>query len=468
MCLARDVQPSNHPDSVGRYQVMTEVVRTTKIRDQTGIHMLSSFSLRTLRGVAVIATLFVAISSAFAENPIIAKPEEAGFSSAGLARIDAYLKNEIAGNKIPGAVMMIQRDGKTAYFSSVGFREPGSKEPMTPDSIFRIYSMSKPITTVAAMMLVEEGKLQLDEPLSKYIPAFANVKVGVEKKAEDGTLGLDMVPAKRPITIQDLMRHTSGITYGFFGEGLVKKAYVDAHVFTGDVDNAEFAERIAKLPLAYQPGTTWDYSHSVDILGRVIEVVSGKSLYQFEKERLLDLLGMKDTSFYVTDPAKQPLIAEPFPNDRSIGNDAVMNNPRVAQRWESGGGGMVSTIGDYARFVQMMLQGGTLDGRRYLSPKTVAYMGSNHIGPGSGVVPGPYYLPGPGFGFGLGFAVRSEAGVSPMEGSVGEMNWSGAGGTTFWIDPKENMFVVFMAQSPSQRMRLRATLKNIVYGAFER
>jgi CubicO group peptidase (beta-lactamase class C family) len=363
---------------------------------------------------------------------------------------------------------MIQRDGKTVYFSSFGVRDPGTKEPMTPDSIFRIYSMSKPITTVAAMMLAEEGKLQLDDPLSKYIPAFANVKVGIEKKAEDGTLGLDRVPAKRPITIQDVMRHTSGITYGFFGEGLVKKAYVDAHVFTGDVDNAEFAERIAKLPLAYQPGTTWDYSHSIDILGRVIEVVSGESLFQFEKERLLDPLGMKDTSFYVTDPAKKPLIAEPFPNDRSIGNDAVINDPRVARKWESGGGGMVSTIGDYARFAQMMLQGGTLDGRRYLSPKTVAYMGSNHIGPASGVVPGPYYLPGPGFGFGLGFAVRTEAGVSPMEGSVGEMNWSGAGGTTFWIDPKENMFVVFMAQAPSQRMRLRIALKNIVYGAFEK
>jgi CubicO group peptidase (beta-lactamase class C family) len=339
---------------------------------------------------------------------------------------------------------------------------------MTPDTIFRIYSMSKPITTVAAMMLVEEGKLQLDAPLSKYIPAFANVKVGVERKAEDGSLALDMVAAKRPITIQDLMRHTSGLTYGFFGEGLVKKAYVDAHVFADDVDNAEFAERLAKLPLAYQPGTTWDYSHSVDILGRVIEVVSGKSLFQFEKERLLDPLGMKDTSFYVTDPAKRPLLAEPFPNDRTIGTDAVMNDPRIARKWESGGGGMVSTRGDYARFAQMMLQGGTLDGKRYLSPKTVAYMGSNHIGPGSGVVPGPYYLPGPGFGFGLGFAVRTEAGVSPMEGSVGEMNWSGAGGTTFWIDPKENMFVVFMAQTPSQRMRLRIALKNIVYGAFER
>jgi CubicO group peptidase (beta-lactamase class C family) len=425
-------------------------------------------SFTRLRSVAAAATLFVAIPGAFAEGPITAKPKEAGFSSAGLARIDAYIKNEIAGNKIPGAIMMIQRNGKTAYFSSFGVRDPGTRAPMTPDSIFRIYSMSKPITTVAAMMLVEEGKLQLDDPLSKYIPAFADVKVGVEKKGEDGAMGLEMVAAKRPITIQDLMRHTSGITYGFFGEGVVKKAYVDAHMFGADVDNAGFAERIAKLPLVYQPGTTWDYSHSTDILGRVIEVVSGKSLYQFEKERLLDPLGMKDTGFYVTDPAKKSLVAEPFPNDRKIGNDAEMGDPRVAQKWESGGGGMVSTIGDYARFTQMLLNGGALDGKRYLSPKTIAYMGSNHIGPGSGITPGPYYLPGPGFGFGLGFAVRTEAGVSPAEGSVGEMNWSGAGGTTFWVDRSENMFVVFMAQTVSQRGRIRVALKNLVYGAFDK
>ena len=265
--------------------------------------MLSSLRLRHL---ALAATLLVANTpSVFAEGPVVAKPQEGGFSSAGLARLDAYIKNEIAGNKIPGATMLIQRNGKTVYFNSFGVRDPGTKAPMTPNSIFRIYSMSKPITTVAAMMLVEEGRLQLDDPLSKYIPAFADVKVGVEKKGEDGVTGLELVPAKRPITIQDLMRHTSGITYGFFGEGLVKKAYVDAHLFSDDLDNAGFAERVAKLPLAYQPGTTWDYSHSVDILGRVIEVVSGKSLYQFEKERLLDPLGMKDTAFYVTDPAKQ-------------------------------------------------------------------------------------------------------------------------------------------------------------------
>src|ERR1700750_3196548 len=327
--------------------------------------MLSSACLRS---VAVTAALFVVIPGAFAEGPVATKPKEAGFSTEGLARLDAYIKNEIAGNKIPGAIMMIQRNGKTAYYNSFGVRDPGTKAPMTPNTIFRIYSMSKPITTVAAMMLVEQGKLQLDNPLSKYIPAFANVKVGVEKKGEDGKTVLDTVPAKKPITIQDLMRHTSGITYGFFGEGMVKKAYVDAHLFSDDVNNAEFAERIAKLPLAYKPGTTWDYSHSVDILGRVIEVISGKSLYQFEKENLLDPLGMKDTAFYVTDDAKKSRVAEPFPKDRTIGNDAVMNDPRVPQKWESGGGGMVSTIGDYARFAQMVLNGGTLDGKRSLSP----------------------------------------------------------------------------------------------------
>lgn len=419
------------------------------------------------------ASLFAALTlavagSASAESVVRTRPAEAGLSPAGLARIGAYINNEIATNKIPGAVMMIQRHGKVAYYETFGVRDPGTKAPMTANTIFRIYSMSKPVTTVAAMMLVEEGKLQLDDPVAKFIPVFKEVKVGVEKKGDDGKTTLDLVAPRRAMTVQDLMRHTSGITYGFFGEGLVKKAYVDARIFSEDVDNAGFADRIARLPLVYQPGTTWDYSHSTDILGRVVEVVSGKSLYQFEKERILDPLGMKDTSFYVTDKVKQPLIAEPFPNDRKIGNDAEMNDPRVVRKWESGGGGMVSTIGDYARFTQMLLNGGTLDGRRYLSPKTVAYMGSNHIGPASGIVNGPYYLPGPGFGFGLGFAVRTEPGVSVMEGSVGEMNWSGAGGTTFWIDPKEDMFVVFMSQTVQHRTRHRVALKNLVYGAFEK
>ncbi|HEU4357752.1 MAG TPA: serine hydrolase domain-containing protein [Xanthobacteraceae bacterium] len=427
--------------------------------------MLAAFRIPN---AAIAAVALFALALPVRAQNAATEPEQAGFSRAGLARIDAYLQNQVDTHKIPGGILLVKRNGVTAYFESVGVRDPATEAPMTPDSIFRIYSMSKPITTVAAMMLVEEGKLALDDPLSKYIPAFADVKVGVENKGEDGQPHLDMVPAKRPITIQDLMRHTSGLTYGFFGEGLVKKAYVAANLGADDPDLAEFVQRLAKLPLAYQPGTTWDYSQSVDVLGRVIEVVSGESLYQFEKERLLDPLGMKDTAFYVIGPDKQKLIAEPFANDRTIGAGAKMGDPRVVMKMESGGGGMVSTIGDYARFAQMLLNGGTLDGKRYLSPKTIAYMGANQIGPGSGVVPGPYYLPGPGFGFGLGFAVRTDVGIAPYEGSVGEMNWSGVGGTTFWIDRQENMFAVFMTQTITNRSRLRITLKNMVYGAFNR
>jgi CubicO group peptidase (beta-lactamase class C family) len=232
---------------------------------------------------------------------------------------------------------------------------------MTAGTIFRIYSMSKPITTVAAMMLVEDGKLSLDDPLSKYIAPFASTKVGVEEISANGTAILHLVPAEHPITIRDLLRQTSGITYGFFGEGLVKAAYADAHLFDGNMDDANFAERVAGLPLAYQPGTTWDYGHSTDILGRVIEVVSGKSLLEFEEARLLYPLGMKDTGFYVTDPAKKSLIAEPFPYDRVIADRFMMNDPRVEEKWESGGGGMVSTVGDYTLFVHMLINGGTLD-----------------------------------------------------------------------------------------------------------
>ena len=381
-------------------------------------------------------------------------------------QITQWLRDQSAKNVIPGAVLMIVRNGRIAYFESVGVLDPETKAPMRKDAIFRIYSMSKPITSVAVMMLAEQGKVILDEPIAKYIPAFKDMKVGVETKGEDGKPKLELVASKKPITIQDLLRHTSGITYGFFGDMMVKKAYVDAHVFDYAIDNAEFADRIAKLPLAFQPGTTWDYSHSTDVLGRLIEVVSGKSLYQFEKENILDPLSMSDTSFYVTDKAKHSRIAEPFRDDRKIGVDADFNDPRVVEKWESAGGGMVGTVADYARFLSMLTNGGTIDGKRYLGPKTLAYMTSDHT---AGVItPGPYYLPGPGYGFGLGFAVRKEAGVAPSPGSVGDYNWGGAGGTYFWVDPKENMFVVYAMQSPRNRVPFRQVLRDMVYGAIEK
>ena len=394
-----------------------------------------------------------------------ANPADVGFSPERLNKITQTLKDDAAKGTMPGATLMIVRHGKIAYFESVGVLDPVSKKPMTSDAIFRIYSMSKAVTTVTAMTLFEEGKFNLNDPISRYLPQFARMKVGVEKlDSATGKNTLEIVNARGQITIQDLMRHTSGITYGFFGNTLNKKAYIDAGVMKGDYTNAEFVDRIAKLPLAYQPGTTWDYSHSTDILGRLIEVVSGKSLYETEKERVLDPLGMKDTAFYVTDPVKQPRIAEPFANDRVFGIEAEFNDPRVSAKWESGGGGMVSTATDYSRFLQMMLNGGILGGKRILSPKTVAFMTSDHLG--ENIVPGPFYLPGAGYGFGLGFAVRRVPGVSANEGSQGDYTWNGVGGTHFWVDPKEDMFVVYMMQSPRARQHYMDTIRNLVYSAM--
>ena len=392
-----------------------------------------------------------------------AKPEEVGLSSERLAMITEVLQADVASKKIPGAVLLIARHGKLAYLESVGKVDPATDKPMTVDGIFRVYSMSKPITTVAAMMLVEDGKLNLENPVAMYLPEFAKMMVGVEKPDAGGTPTLELVPARRPISVYDLMRHTSGITYGFFGTGLVKKAYDEARLLQDDQSSAEFSQRVAKLPLSYQPGTTWDYGHSTDILGRVVEVISGKSLFQFEKERLLDPLGMSDTSFVVTDPLKHARVAEPFADNRSIGRNAEFSNPRVAQKFESGGGGMVSTASDYSRFLQMLLNGGSVDGKRFLAPRTVQLMTSEHAGASSGIAPG--MLAGTGYGFGLGFAVRRSTGEAPVPADPGEYNWSGAGGTTMWVNPKADLLVVFMVQTTKQNLRYRSLLRNMIYAA---
>ena len=393
-------------------------------------------------------------------------PGPASFSRARLQRVGDYIRNEIAGGRIPGAIMLIQQHGQPVYFKNFGVRDVATRLPMTADTIFRLYSMSKPITSVAAMMLVEDGKLALDDPVAKYIPAFAGVKVGVEKRDQDGKRLIALEPLKRPITIEDLLRHTSGLTYGFYGDSAVRKLYVNSDLFEGDFDNAEFAERLAKLPLAEQPGTLWDYGHSTDVLGRVIEVVSGQSLFQFERERLLDPLGMADTAFYVADAAKRPRIAEPMPDDRFVTPVAGIRDPILPRRWESGGAGMVGTIGDYARFAQMLLNGGTFEGRRYLKPETIALMTSDHIGPETKIGRDYFYFPGPSAGFGLGFAVR----ISPYPGAswpLGEYRWDGIGGTFFFIDPKDDMFVIFMVQTPSQRGRIQLALKTLIYEALK-
>jgi CubicO group peptidase (beta-lactamase class C family) len=392
-------------------------------------------------------------------------PERVGLSSERLQMITDVLKADVTAGKIPGAVLLVARGGKVAWFEAVGRLDPATGTPMPRDGIFRIYSMSKPITTVAAMMLIEDGRMKLDDPVSMYLPEYASMTVGVEKPGSEGKPVLETVPARRPIRVHDLMRHTSGLTYGFFGTGLVKQAYNAANLHAGDPSNAEFSQRLAKLPLAYQPGTTWDYSYSTDILGRVVEVVSGQSLYQFEKARLLDPLGMKDTSFYVSDAQRQQRIAEPLAHDRSFGVGAEFSDPRVVQKAESGGGGMVSTAADYARFLQMLLNGGTLDGRRYLGSRTLGFMVSDHANGGAGIAPGPLYLPGPGYGFGLGFAVRRSDGEAPYPAAAGEFNWGGAGGTYMWVDPENQMFVVLMLQSPKHRVHYRSLLRNMIYAA---
>ena len=395
-------------------------------------------------------------------------PAGAHFNPQKLERIGEYFQNEVATGKIPGAIILIQQHGQPVYLKSFGVRDVKSELPITPDTIFRIFSMTKPITSVAAMMLIDQGQLALGDPVAKYIPSFANVKVGVEKKSDNGQRGLELVPLNRPITVEDLMQHTSGITYGFYGESLVRQAYRDANIYTGDFDNAEFAERIARLPLAEQPGTLWDYGHSTDILGRIIEVASGQALFQFEKNNLLDPLGMTATSFYVADPLKYSQIAHPLPHDSDF-RVGWESSPEIYMKWQSGGGGMVSTLADLARFSQMLLNGGTLDGKRYLSPASFAVMTSDHVGPASGVARDYFYFPGDGFGFGLGFGVRTDPGNAkpPPPGSIGELKWDGVSGCYFVIDRKQDMFFVLLEQTPSERQRIQPALKKLIYEALE-
>ncbi|MCK1341829.1 beta-lactamase family protein [Bradyrhizobium sp. 38] len=388
-------------------------------------------------------------------------------SPEGLAKVSDYIRNEIATGKIPGAILLLQQHGKPVYYENFGVRDVATEMSMSADTIFRLYSMSKPVTSVMAMMLVEEGKLKLDDPVSKYIPAFAGMKVGLEKKAEDGKVALVLEPVIRPVTIKDLLRHTSGLPYGYHGGGMVRELYAEANLFNSNLNNADFVAKIATLPLVEQPGTVWDYGYSTDVLGRVVEVIAGKTLLQFEKERLLDPLGMTETAFFVADPAKFPRIAEPMPEDRNINPTTQVRDIRQPAKWESGGGGMVGTVGDYARFAQMLLNGGTYDGRRYLKPETIALMASDHIGPETKVARDQNYYPGGSSGFGLGFAVRTS--VPPgTSWPLGEYRWDGVGGTFFFIDPEDDLFGIFMVQTPSQRGRIQLALKTLIYQAMGR
>jgi CubicO group peptidase (beta-lactamase class C family) len=373
-------------------------------------------------------------------------------------KVGDYFRNEIAAGHLAGAVVLVQQHGRPVLQQTFGVRDVATQAPMTADTIFRIYSMSKPITAAATMMLVDDGKLKLDDPVAKYISAFADVQVA--ETTSDGKTVLALQPLARPITIEDLLRHTSGITYGFYGETAVRKLYAASGMFDGDIDNATFVERLAKLPLAEQPGTLWDYGHSFDVLGRVIEVISGQSLYQFEKQRLLDPLGMSETAFYLADQSKGDRVAEPLPKDRFDRPVAgIDDDPIRPRKWESGGAGMIGTIGDYGRFLQMLLNGGTLDGRRYLKSETVAQMTRDHLGPE--IAHDNLYFPGPRSGFGFSVAVRTSA-TPPF--ATGEYRWSGAGGTFFLVDPQDDLFVIVMVRAPLGQNEIE--VRRLVYEAL--
>jgi CubicO group peptidase (beta-lactamase class C family) len=385
-----------------------------------------------------------------------AKPEEVGLSQAALDRLSAALNERIAAGHIPGAVALVARHGKVAYHESFGRQQPASDKPMGTDAIFRIYSMTKPVVSVAVMMLWEEGRLLLSDPISKFLPAFASTQVGVVS-GDSYTL---TAPAT-PITVQDLLRHTSGLTYEFRGTGPIHQAYAQARVARLKQTNTGHADELAGLPLLHQPGTVWEYSRSTDVLGRLVEVISGQTLGTFLSGRILTPLGMSGSGFSVPD-ADQSRIAEPFLKDPEFGMDIALLDIRRPAMFESGGGGMVATTMDYARFQAMLLGNGRLGSTRLLGRKTLELMTSDHLGTITGA---PDLLP-PGHGFGLGFAVRTHAGMAPFPGSVGNYYWGGAAGTTFWVDPAERLYAVLMIQAPQQREHYRVLFRDMVYAAL--
>jgi CubicO group peptidase (beta-lactamase class C family) len=391
--------------------------------------------------------------------PKVKRPKQVGLSSGRLERVSAALREDVDRGLIPGAVVVIARSGQIGYAEVFGWRDREKKAPMGFDAIFRVASMTKPVTSVAAMMLAEEGKLQIAAPVADYLPEF-----------KDRTVGVERVRAQRTMTVQDLLRHTSGLTYAQFGDSPAQMLWRDANLMAEDQTNEELVTKLAQLPLMFEPGTTWEYSMSTDVLGRVIEVVSGQSLAEFFASRITGPLGMADTAFEATGE-RTDRVAEPQ-IDPATGARPPMRDVGRSHRWASGGGGLVSTAADYLRFCQMLLNGGELDGTRLLAPGTVRHMASDHLPPDVGYGPTARErfgalapVPEMGYGFGLGFAVRTAPGRCPLPGSVGEYFWGGVFGTAFWIDPVEELIAVAMMLAPDRRLYYRHLLRPLVYGA---
>lgn len=395
------------------------------------------------------------------------RPEAVGLSSDRLENIRKVLGAKVDAGEIPGYVALVARRGKVAYFESYGMQNPNTKKPMSRDAIFRIYSMTKPITSVAAMILVEDGKIRLSDPVSMYLPELANMQVATNATGVTDTSAVQTRPAKNPIRVLDLLMHTSGFTYGFFkpfpGGGPIEQMYMDGGVNDLEISNAELVTRISKLPLKHEPGTTWWYSRSTDVLGRLIEVVSGMTLGEFFDKRIAKPLGMNDTAFQVA-RSKTTRFVEPFDDDKK-GLILQYTDPTKPVKFEAGGQGLTSTVMDYARFAHMLLGRGALGNTRILGSKTVELMTTDHIG--TAYDHGPFWLPGQSHGYGLLGAVRIDgprapAPLNPMDGSVGEFYWAGYAGTYFWVDPKEELVGVYMMQSVKHLLWYATTFKSLV------
>ena len=415
--------------------------------------------------------------SAIAQNLPTATAEQVGFSAERLAKITQVFKQEVEQGRLPGAVMIIARKNRLVYSENVGFQNKDSATAMSKDAIFRIYSMTKPMVSVAAMMLVEDGKLQLNDPVSKHLPAMKGMQVSVAKAdAEFAKISYSTVSADREMTVYDLLRHTAGLVYGELTTNApVKEAHIKAGLYlpnvrdfdSRDMSPAEQVERLSKTLLAHQPGSAWEYSLASDVLGRVVEAVSGKRLGEFLEARLFNPLKMTDSGFWLA-PNKLARLAQPLAIDPASGTPNRMIDIATQPKNDSGGAGGVASANDYLRFALMLANGGQLDGARIMSRSTINLMTSDHLGNriAAPLTPGELLFSSPGYTFGLGFAVRTGAGMATLPGSAGEFMWGGYGGTFFWVDPKEEIVAVYMSQAPGpSRQYYRRLFKQLVYQA---
>ena len=423
--------------------------------------------MKKLQATGLIAGLLVSATLFAADAPKTPLPMNAGkgFSQEGLKRIDAFFADEIANNRMPGAVLAVAKNGKLSIYKSYGYLDKASNKPMTKDAIFNLASMTKVMASVGALTFYEEGKMPLNAPISNWLPQFKDMKVG----QVDAEGKLNLIPAKNQITVQDLMRHTNGLTYGGRGATPVHKMYpAGSAVAAFQFSDQEFIDKLASAPLLYEPGTAWDYGFGIDVLGIIQEKIAGRPLGAVMQERIWSKVGMPDTTFDLAEKDR-PRLAQPLPIDPISGKPQKVDILTKRVKFDCGGSCAYSTAGDYIRFGQMLLNGGSLDGKRVLGPQTVAFMTSNHLNKD---IRNNVALTEPGrvgYGFGLGVAVRMERGLSAINGNVGDYSWNGAYGTVFWADPKEQMVVVMMGVAPGDIRKIhREQLNSVIYGALEK